>query len=635
MKFSYDSIIQRIASKPSVSEISNKLFQLGHEHEINDGIFEMEFTPNRGDCLSILGILRDLRAFYEVDINFDTYDGEIDNLKIDFHNKAKHACNSISFLKVEIEDCRSYCGVLKNYFDEMDVSKNNFFTDVSNYISYETGQPTHCYDEKILGSAFSLEIVNDDHSFLTLLDKEITITGSNLVFLKKGKVINLAGVIGDKGTSCTSNTKSVIIECAHFLPEEIIGKSVQYDIKSDAAHKFERGFDPLCHEYVLKRFLKVVEENSTIKNVQLFSENNNQAIEHLIPLNVNTINKILGTELQEKECISYISKLGFVIEGGLIKTPSYRNDIKTLNDIAEEIARIIGYDNIPLSKFSIPFNKKFRPCIKEDKIRSILIDNGFYEVINNPFVVDNTPTSIHVDNPLDSNRAFIRESIMNSLIKNLESNEKRQKDSIKFFEISNVHSCSNNNISIKKSLCLIAGGREGKNYNEFSKNITQDYLKELLYELLLENDVNFIEISRENIKSKSKYPVFALEILIDDVSDSIKEYKPIFPKPIKFNQYTQISLYPSVNRDISFSINRIELLDILQDLIISCKYEILKDKFIFDFFENKKLNIIKVGVRFIFQDSLKTLTDNDVDEVLRKIITKFLEIDGIQIPGLK
>ena len=89
MKFSYDSIIQRIASKPSVSEISNKLFQLGHEHEINDGIFEMEFTPNRGDCLSILGILRDLRAFYEVDINFDTYDGEIDNLKIDFHNKAK------------------------------------------------------------------------------------------------------------------------------------------------------------------------------------------------------------------------------------------------------------------------------------------------------------------------------------------------------------------------------------------------------------------------------------------------------------------------------------------------------------------------------------------------------------------
>ena len=76
-------------------------------------------------------------------------------------------------------------------------------------------------------------------------------------------------------------------------------------------------------------------------------------------------------------------------------------------------------------------------------------------------------------------------------------------------------------------------------------------------------------------------------------------------------------------------------MDILQDLIISCKYEILKDKFIFDFFENKKLNIIKVGVRFIFQDSLKTLTDNDVDEVLRKIITKFLEIDGIQIPGLK
>ena len=634
MKIAYNSIIDRILSKPSIKEVSNRLFQLGHEHEINDGIFEMEFTPNRGDCLSVLGILRDLRAFFEIDISFDTYDRKINELNINFSNNAKKACNAISFLRIEIEDNRAYCGVLKNYFDEMDVNKNNFFTDISNYISYETGQPTHCYDEELLGKELSLNLVNNEQPFLTLLGKEINMTGSNLVFMKKGEVINLAGVVGGKSTSCSSNTKSVIIECAHFLPEEIIGKSVKYDIKSDAAHKFERGVDPFNHDHVLRRFLKVVEENSTIKDVQIFSENNIKDTNKLIPVDVNIVNRILGTKLQETKYINYLSKLGFCIKNGLIRIPSYRNDIETQNDIAEEIARVIGYDIIPVSKFSIPINRNTTLCSKEVKIRSILIDKGFYEVINNPFVNDNTPTSVHIDNPLDSNRAYIRESIMNSLIRNLESNEKRQKDSIKLFEISNVHSYINGNISINKSLSVIASGRVGKNYNEFSKKITEEYLKKLLNELQSENDSNFIEVSRKNINSKSRYPIFGLEIMINDVSDDINKYKSISSRPNIFNQYKQISLFPSVNRDISFSIDRIDLLNILQDIINTSSYKILKDRFIFDFFENKKLNVIKVGVRFTFQDSQKTLTDKEVDKVLNEIIAKSLEIDGIQIPGL-
>ena len=245
MKVAYKHLISYIPSKPSIDEISERVFQLGHEHEIEDEIFDMELTPNRGDCLSVHGLVRDLAPFYEIDLSSDIYEKELKKLDIGFVNHAPEACSHISFLKIDIEgEIASYGGKLKEYFKDLNINKNNFFTDISNYISYEMGQPTHCYDAKKIGNLFSLEIIEEDKKFHTLLEKEIVIKGRNLVFLEDGKVINLAGVMGGKNTSCSTNTKSVIIECAHFNPEEIIGKSVKYDIKSDAAHKFERGCRP-------------------------------------------------------------------------------------------------------------------------------------------------------------------------------------------------------------------------------------------------------------------------------------------------------------------------------------------------------------------------------------------------------
>ena len=160
MKISYKHLLNFIPSKPSINDISQKLFQLGHEHEIIDDIFDMELTPNRGDCLSINGILRDLAVFYEVNQSTQLYEKELQPLSLNFVNRAQDACPHISFLKIEIEeDTMPYQGVLKEYFDNPEIKKNNFFTDISNYISYETGQPTHCYDSKRLMNHFHLKLL--------------------------------------------------------------------------------------------------------------------------------------------------------------------------------------------------------------------------------------------------------------------------------------------------------------------------------------------------------------------------------------------------------------------------------------------------------------------------------------------
>ena len=141
-------------------------------------------------------------------------------------NLSESICTQISFLKLEIEKVPElYKGSLENYFLDLGLNKNNFFTDVSNYLSYETGQPTHCYDaSKIKGNLVFHEI-DSDLEFETLLDKKITLTGKNSVFSLNNEVINLAGVVGGKSTSCSANTKTVIVECAFFQPEAIIGKS--------------------------------------------------------------------------------------------------------------------------------------------------------------------------------------------------------------------------------------------------------------------------------------------------------------------------------------------------------------------------------------------------------------------------
>ena len=638
MKVAYKHLISYIPSKPNIDEISERFFQLGHEHEVEDEIFDMELTPNRGDCLSVYGLVRDLAPFYEIDLSSDIYEKELKKLDIGFVNHAPEACSHISFLKIDIEgEITSYGGKLKEYFKDLNINKNNFFTDISNYISYEMGQPTHCYDAKKIGNLFSLEIIEEDKKFHTLLEKEIVIKGRNLVFLENGKVINLAGVMGGKNTSCSTNTKSVIIECAHFNPEEIIGKSVKYDIKSDAAHKFERGVDPLCHEEVLRRFIQIVSNHANIKNVEIYKDNFVDYSPINIPFDEKKISNILGISNDKKAFEEYLLKLGFQILDNAIIVPSYRNDVKNLNDIAEEIARVIGYNNIPATSFQIsPANAVTDIKILEQNVKDFLIKNGFFEVINNPFVNAQEDHAIKVDNPLDSNRQYIRTNLERSLIENLLYNERRQQDSIKLFEISDVYSIDRN-LKNKKVLGIICSGRVGKNYLDFSKKINIKYVRNLIKELLPATNINLIEIDRKNLNTKSNNEIIYLELELNsfnDLSPNFTSNQKRNSKDYNFIKYSPVSEFPSSSRDLSFSIKNIDKYYEIQEYLLAYKSDLIKEIFIFDFYNNQKNNEIKLGFRFIFQSTTSTITENEVNNVMEDIIKHTLSIDSVTIPGL-
>jgi phenylalanyl-tRNA synthetase beta chain len=635
MKVSYKHIVNYISDKPDIESLSDKLFHLGHEHEINGDIIDLELTPNRGDCLSLIGLLRDLNLFYEIKIKKDLYEQDINKFDFKFENNAQDVCPKVSFLKIDIDSIpETYNQEIENYFSDMDIKKNNFFTDISNFISYETGQPTHCYEAKGVQSGLRLDFLKEKQQFKTLLGKTIEVNEGDLVFLNNNKIVNLAGVVGSECTSCNKNTKSVILECAYFVPEQILGKAIKYSINSDAAYKFERSVDPNCHDWVIRRFISIVEQHTNIINLELCSNIHTSFQEKLIELDINKINNILGTNISVNKCKKYLESFGFTLNDKSINVPSYRNDVININDIAEEIARAIGYNNIKTKKFSISAKKENNSInCSEINIKSILIKNGFHEVINDPFTSENNQDSIEVDNPLDSSRKFLRTNLRKSLLQNFLYNERRQHESIKLFEIADIYSLSSN--VPQRFIGIIVSGRLDNNHIDFSKKLDKKYLYNFLSDHFDNIELDNVDtIDRSEFKSKSNNTIAYLEIELDKLKISENFLNENYVINNLDKKYVPISQYPSSTRDLSFSVTNFSESKTLQEYLLNFKNILLKDVFIFDYFYNEKKAEIKIGFRFVFESKKETITEEEINKIMKVIYLHVNSMSGVCIPGL-
>ena len=539
MKFIYQNLLNFLKEHPSKEALSKKLFQLGHEHEFDGDIFDMEITPNRGDCLSLIGLARDLNNFYNYKDPYDIYEDDLDTLDIDFKNLSTDSCPKISFLEIEIDkEILPYKQYLENYFSLLGNNKTNFFTDISNYISYERGQPTHCFERESITEDLTFSNRPCDESFKTLLGNQIKLEGKNCVFSSGDEIISLAGVMGGESTACSERTRKVLVECAYFNPEEIIGKTVKYNLKSDAAHRFERGVDIKSQEKVLRRFIRVVKDHASIKNLRIKTFVGERSEDKYLEIKTEKINKILGTKLKEDEYLSILEKLCFEIKDK-IKIPSFRHDISSQNDLSEEIARMIGYDNIK----TIPLKLNTELNNKENKISMIedfFIENGFSEVINFPFTAIEEKESICIDNPLDSNRKSLRTSLKDSLIENLLNNERRQKDSIKLFEISDIYT-NQENILQEKRLGIIVSGRSGYNYKDFSKKLDSKYLNKILNKDHGVSIFDIKEVSRDNLKTKKREKIFYTEISLEKIPEKVFSGNKSNRNLVNFIKYNPVS----------------------------------------------------------------------------------------------
>lgn len=636
MKFHYQHLLEILKKTPTKNELSQALFQLGHENEIEGEIFDLELTPNRGDCLSLLGLARDLNFFFEFKNNLNIYEGQLKDFNFDFINHEPNACPEINFLYLEIENqVNSYKDYLESYFLDLPNNKVNFFTDISNYVSYELGQPTHCYDFSSIQGTLELKKIDKKKDFITLQDEKITIDEDDLVFCINDEIVNLAGIMGGRGTRCNDKTTKILLECAHFRPDEILGKSTKYGLNSDASHKFERFVDPAIQELAIKRFIKIVEEHADIKEIKLYKNSNTKHLERIIEFNPSKINHILGTRLENNKIIKILNNLFFEAIENKVRVPSFRNDILNENDIAEEIARVIGYNNISAQKINLPKAEKDFSLL--NFLRKFLIKNGFTEVINFQFSNKDENKSISIDNPLDKNKNRIRTSLKDSLLENLLFNERRQKSSIKLFEISDIYTKdSNGDIHNKKVIGLIASGRVANNYEDFSKKINMQFIDSIFRELSIDVSKYFSNIDRQLLNSKRKEKILFLEIPLEIFEDTFNDDDIGQPdESINFFKYKEISDYPSSMRDFSFMVTDLYTIDKISQKIFEFDSKILKDAFLFDFYENAEKQQVKAAYRFIFQDFSKTLTDDEINQELEPLLSEILKLKNVSIPGYK
>ena len=227
----------------------------------------------------------------------------------------------------------------------------------------------------------------------------------------------------------------------------------------------------------------------------------------------------------------------------------------------------------------------------------------------------------------------MRTNLKESLLKKLIYNEKRQQDSIKLFEISDIYT-KINKISSARKIGIIASGRMGKNYINFSKKIDEKYFQKLISEILETKHISFEVIDRKNINSKIKEKIIYFEANIDDISDNILNKATKFKYPNEFIAYQKISEQPSSYRDISYSISEADDFMKLDDLISNYNNKYLKDCFMFDYYLDNKAGLLKVAYRFIFQSKSETLQENQVDEILNDIISITTKPASVDIPGM-
>ena len=218
------------------------------------------------------------------------------------------------------------------------------------------------------------------------------------------------------------------------------------------------------------------------------------------------------------------------------------------------------------------------------------------------------------------------------MIDNLQYNEKRQKDSIKIFEISDMYSKETKINQIKK-IGIIISGRRGHNYLDFSKKLDRDYFNKLLNNDSNNSTFSIEEISRNDLKTKKKDKIFYTETTLDNIPEHIIENSELTQSKINFIKYKPISEFPSSTRDFSFLISDFKKYKTVIDSLSNLNDKNLKNAFIFDFYENNKLNEIKIGIRLTFQSASYTLSDEEIQESIENILKPIINIEGVSIPG--
>ena len=619
---------------------------------LDDNVIDFELTANRGDLLSILGMAYEIGAIYDKevkDVDF-THNEQGEDINKTFEAEVKtENCSMLLIKKVENVEIKESPAFIKNRLIASGIRPINNVVDISNYVMLELGQPLHFYDADRLGSKLVVRMAEEGEKLTTLDNIERVLNADDIVIADKTHGVGLAGVMGGLETEVEPDTKNVIIESAIFdsVKVRLTSKKI---VRSEASNRFEKGLDPNRTYMAIERACALLEKyagGKVVTGTIVYDKTNKEDKE--IEITFQNINDVLGTTIPNEEILNVFRKLGFTykVDGEKITVtvPSRRMDISIKEDLIEEVSRIYGVDNIQGKLPVVPMRKGSYDKTQRE-IRNKMIALGLNETLSYVLINDKEVNGYTLDefeplkllDPITEDRNTLRYSMIPSLYKIYEYNAARSQKDVSIFEIGKGFYKKGEIYGEDTKLCALMTGKYSLGLDN-TKNVDFYTIKGVAEELLdylgYEGKYNFIkqEMPKEMHPGQSAYidingidvgiigkvhpnvtmeDVFILEINLDKLFE-IKSEKM---------KYQEISKFPSVKKDIAFVVDKSLTSEKIEENIKNAGGNTLTDIEIFDVYTGINIGLDKKSMAYslTFSDNKKTLTDEEVNYLMEKII---------------
>lgn len=603
----------------------------GTERRGEDTIFDLKILPDRGhDLLSHRGIAREASVLSGVPLKTSQKSKD----------EGRKADANVS-LRVTVEDpelCPRYMGCrveniivgaspswLRERLESVGQRSINNIVDITNYIMLELGQPMHAFDaDNLIGSEIIVRLATEGEIITTLDDREIVLTPQTLVIADRERAHAIAGVKGGKDAGVTARTTSIVFEAASFNPVHVRKTSQRVGIRTDSSRRFEHGLSPSLPEEAMNLALELVlqlcPQATTEAIVDTYSK---PAQELTIVITVVELNGILGTSLTVGEIEKIIKRLNFIYtrEGDIftVRPPLVRLDLVIKEDLAEEIGRIYGLDNIPDTPLpAISFAPHpLKAYYYANRIRDAFVREGFSEVLTSSFQKEGV---FAVENPLAEDKGFVRKDLVTGLSQALSLNVRNAPllglDDIKVFEIGTVFpAVSDERLSCAVGIELTKAGKKKETTTREALEHARGVIEEA------------IGVSVEGVFTANIF-----EFDLGELLEKLPEPKVGTPFISTSTRYVKISPYPYILRDIALWVPEGVTSEEVLDVIVREAGDLLRTKRLFDVFTKELPEGKKTSYAFnlVFQSYEKTLSDEEINGIMDRIGTT-VEKKGWQV----
>lgn len=636
---------------------------------LRDVVFEYEITSNRVDCFSVLGIAREAAATFQKEFIPPT-------VKETGNQEKTEDCLSV---EIEAEDlCPRYVArVVKNIklspspewmqrrLAGCGIRPINNIVDITNYVMEEYGQPMHAFDmDKVSGNKIIVRRASDGEQFQTLDGQTRSLDSSMLMICDGEKPIGIAGIMGGENSKITDEVTTMVLEAACFDGANIRLSGKKLGMRTDAQAKFEKGLDPNTAMDAMNRACQLIEELGAGEVIggcmDIYSQKRKP---ECVAYNPEKINRLLGTDIDEDPMISYFERLDLAVdrEKKILTIPTWRQDIHCMADVAEEVARFFGYDNIPTT---LPNGEATRGGLSfklrvEAVARSIAEQFGFCESMNYSFESpkvfdklsipkeDGLRNAIIIANPLGEDYSIMRTTTLNGMLASLANNYNRRNKDVRLYEIGNIY--------IPKELPLkelpderiqFTLGMYGDGDFFDIKGVAEEFLEKAgLKELPVYDPLAGRPYLHPGRQANILYKGDAIGYLGEVHPDVLQQYgigdkayvavldMPLIVKHADFGiKYQGVAKYPAVSRDISMVMKKEILAGQVEEAIRKKGGRLLENLELFDVYQGSQIEegYKSMAYSITFRAADRTLEDKEINEIMNKILDALKKL-GIEL----